>query len=220
MAVLEVLVAWFLLSLTGALAPGPLSAAVVMQASRRGKLHGILPMLGHAIVELGIITAIILSVQALMFDQFLINAMVFLGGIVIILFGFLALRDYRYTRESSPEAKEMESSLTTKLEATLQGATVSILSPYFLLWWFGIGLANVTLLMGQLQVGAEMVFFAGLLIYLTHISTDFIYGAVLTVSSDEVSKRAKVGGVNWLNIAIGVFQIVLGILFVLQVFVT
>ena len=96
---------------------------------------------------------------------------------------------------------------------------MSILSPYFLLWWFGIGLANVTLLMGQLQVGAEMVFFAGLLIYLTHISTDFIYGAVLTVSSDEVSKRAKIGGVNWLNIAIGIFQIVLGILFILQVFV-
>ncbi len=216
MAVFEILLAWFLLSLTGALAPGPLSAAVVMQASKRGRLHGMLPMVGHAIVEVGIIAAIILSVQALLFDQYLINTMVLVGGMVIIFFGFLALKDYRYTRDSMSSESEKETGLTTKVEATLQGATVSILSPYFLLWWFGIGLANVTLLMSQLQIGVETVFIAGLLIYLTHISTDFIFGAVLTVGSDEASKRAGIGGINWLNVAIGFFQVFLGLVFVTQ----
>ena len=89
MAVLEVLAAWFALSLTGALAPGPLSAAVVQQASKRGRLHGILPMIGHSIVELGIIGAIIVSVNALTLTPFLVDIMMGVGGVIIIFFGFL-----------------------------------------------------------------------------------------------------------------------------------
>ena len=215
MAVLEVLVAWFILSLSGALAPGPLSAACVMQASRRGRLHGILPMVGHAIVELGIVAAIILSVQIFIDNPLIITLMMGFGGIVIVLFGILALRDYRFS-ELSTISEESESSKSTIVEATFQGAIISILSPYFLLWWFGVGLANVTFLIAELQVGVGTVFLAGVLIYLTHISTDFIFGAFLSVSSDSAARRVRVGDINWINVVIGVAQIVLGIWFILQ----
>lgn len=214
MGVFEILLAWFALSLTGALAPGPLSAAVVMQSSKHGRLHGILPMVGHAIVEIGIIAAIIISVQALTLAPLTIDLLVGFGGLVIILFGFLALREYRYKEEV---AKKEETKMTTSsvLEATTQGAVVSILSPYFLLWWFGIGLANVTLLVGTLQVGVGTVFFAGLLIYLTHVSTDFLFGGVLTLGTDVATKKAKIGDINWVSVFIGVVQIVLGAWFVM-----
>ncbi len=214
MGVVEILVAWFALSLTGALAPGPLSAAVVMQSSKHGRLHGILPMVGHAIVEVGIIAAIILSVQALTLSPLIIDIMVGFGGVVIVLFGFLALRDYRYKeeQETKEDAKLTASSL---IEATTQGAAVSLLSPYFLLWWFGIGLANVTLLVGTLQVGVGTVFLAGVLIYVTHVSTDFIYGAFLTLGTDVATKKATIGDINWISVFIGVVQIALGLWFVI-----
>ncbi|MHA2302091.1 MAG: LysE family transporter, partial [Candidatus Thorarchaeota archaeon] len=99
MGVVEILAVWWMLSLTGALAPGPLSAAVVMQASRHDKIHGILPMVGHAIIELGIIAAIILGVQSLELTEFAIDLIAGFGGIVIILFGVLALKDYRHKDE-------------------------------------------------------------------------------------------------------------------------
>jgi len=212
--VTEILAAWFLLSLTGALAPGPLSAAVVMQASRRGPLHGILPMVGHAIVEVGIVAAIILSVQAIMLNQPTIDILVGIGGIVIVGFGFLALKDWKFNNPSGSTEVSSGSPKFTILQATLQGAAVSILSPYFLLWWFGIGLANVTLLVGELQLGVGTVLLAGVLIYLTHVSTDFLFGAFLAVGSHKASKRARVGGVNWINVAIGLFQIALGGIFI------
>jgi len=214
MGVFEILLAWFALSLTGALAPGPLSAAVVMQSSKHGRLHGILPMVGHAIVEIGIIAAIILSVQALTLDPLTIDLLVGFGGIVIILFGFLALREYRYKEELEKKA-DTKISASSVLEATTQGAIVSILSPYFLLWWFGIGLANVTLLVGTLQVGVGTVFFAGLLIYLTHVSTDFLFGGVLTLGTDVATKKAKIGDINWVSVIIGIVQIALGVWFVI-----
>jgi threonine/homoserine/homoserine lactone efflux protein len=102
------------------------------------------------------------------------------------------------------------------MEATTQGAIVSILSPYFLLWWFGVGLANVTILVAELQVGVGTVFLAGALIYFTHISTDFLFGAFLTVGTDEASKRATAGDINWVNVGIGLFQVILGFWFIIQ----
>ncbi|MHA1910046.1 MAG: LysE family transporter, partial [Candidatus Thorarchaeota archaeon] len=153
MGVVEILVIWFALSLTGALAPGPLSAAVIMQSGRHGRLHGILPMVGHAIVELGIVAAIIVGAQLFAFDPFTIDLMVGLGGIVIVFFGILAMKDYRHKPPEVTDNSEEGTTVSTVLEATTQGAAVSILSPYFLLWWAAIGLSNVTLLIGELQIG-------------------------------------------------------------------
>lgn len=215
MGVVEILIAWFLLSFTGALAPGPLSAAVIMQTNKRGKLHGMLPMVGHSIVELGIVAGIILSVQALTLNQFTTSILIGFGGIVIIIFGFLALKDYRFTPELIESKPREDLSALSVVEATTHGATVSILSPYFLLWWFAIGLANVTMLVAELQVGVGTLFFAGILIYFTHISTDFLFGAFLAAGTDKASKKATLGGLNWINVGIGVFQIALGIMFVL-----
>ncbi|MHA1137263.1 MAG: LysE family transporter [Candidatus Thorarchaeota archaeon] len=214
MGVVEILIAWFALSLTGALAPGPLSAAVVMQSSKHGRLHGILPMVGHAIVEIGIIAAIIISVQSLALAPLTVDLLVGFGGIVIILFGFLALREYRH-KEEVVKKEDSKMTASSVLEATTQGVIVSILSPYFLLWWFSIGLANVTLLVETLQVGVGTVFLAGFLIYLTHVSTDFLFGGVLTLGTDVATKKAKIGDINWVSVFIGVVQIALGVWFVL-----
>lgn len=217
LAVVEILVGWFILSLTGALAPGPLSAAVVMQTNKRGKLHGMLPMVGHAIVEIGIIAVIILSIQMVIENQLVIDLMKGGGGLVIILFGFLALREYRYSDNLQSIESEETMSAATAAEATIQGALVSILSPYFLLWWIAAGFAAVSSLMENLEVGT--VFLAGLLVYLVHISTDLLFGVVLTVGTDKAGKKAKVGGINWISVVIGIFQIAIGGLFLGEVII-
>ena len=216
MAVLEILAGWFVLSLTGALAPGPLSAACVMQASKHGRLHGILPMVGHAVVEVGIVAAIIVGVEILEPNQATIDVILGVGGTVIAGFGLLALKDWRITDEQTSAGHSTQSTPSTVIQATLQGAAVSLLSPYFLIWWFTIGLLNVTLLVGQLQVGVGTVFIAGVLIYLTHVSTDFLFGAFLAVGSDKASRRITVGGINWVNVAIGLIQVALGLWFIMM----
>ncbi|MCK5302170.1 MAG: LysE family transporter [Candidatus Thorarchaeota archaeon] len=217
MAAVEILVGWFILSLTGALAPGPLSAAVVMQTNKRGKLHGILPIIGHAIVEIGIIAVIILSVQLVIENQLVIDFMKGGGGFVIILFGLLALREYRYNDKSQSTESEETMSAATAAEATIQGALVSILSPYFLLWWIAAGFTAVSSLMESLDVGT--VFLAGVLVYLVHISTDLLFGVILVVGTDKASKKAKVGGINWISVVIGLFQIAIGGLFLGEVII-
>ncbi|MFX1484968.1 MAG: hypothetical protein ACFFCP_17460, partial [Promethearchaeota archaeon] len=57
-----------------------------------------------------------------------------------------------------------------------------------------------------------------ILIYFTHISTDFLFGAFLSIGATYGSKKARVdskaGRLNLVNIGIGLFQIVLGFFFV------
>ncbi len=215
--VVLILVAWWMLSLTGALAPGPLSAAVVMQASRGGRLQGIMPMVGHAIVELGIVVLIVMSVSALTLDALAVSLMQGIGGVAVIAFGMLALRDYRYADPESATTDPVNPvGNSGLLTAMTQGVIVSILSPYFLLWWFAVGMGTVSTLVVELQLGVGTVILAATLIYFTHISTDFMFGAVLTVSADETRRRVVHGGVNWLNVGIGVFQVVLGLWFIVQ----
>jgi threonine/homoserine/homoserine lactone efflux protein len=176
-------------------------------------------MVGHAIVELGIIAAIILSVNALTLTPFVMDILMGFGGVIIILFGFLALRDYKHDESDSDVEVKQETSAYTALEATTQGALVSIFSPYFLLWWFGAGLSFITVLLGDLQLSMTTVFIAGTLIYFTHISTDFIFGAFLSVGATYGSEKAQVesraGRLNLVNIGIGLFQITLGLSFVI-----
>ena len=216
--VVFVLAGWFVLSLTGALAPGPLSAAVIQQASKRGRLHGILPMVGHALVELVIITAIILGVNSSVIAPYTDFLMGF-GGVIIILFGLLALRDYKQVSLETTVEMKQEVTAASALEATTQGALVSIFSPYFLLWWIAAGFTAINYLLenGQWSVGAVLI--AGILIYFTHISTDFIFGAFLSIGATYGSEKAKVdskvGRLNLINIGIGIFQIALGIFFIL-----
>jgi threonine/homoserine/homoserine lactone efflux protein len=216
--VVFVLAGWFVLSLTGALAPGPLSAAVIQQASKRGRLHGILPMVGHALVELVIITAIILGVNSSVIAPYTDFLMGF-GGVIIILFGLLALRDYKQVASESPVEMKHEVTATSALEATTQGALVSIFSPYFLLWWIAAGFTAINYLLENVQWSVGAVLIAGILIYFTHISTDFIFGAFLAVGATYGSEKAKVdskvGRLNLLNIGIGFFQVALGIFFIL-----
>jgi threonine/homoserine/homoserine lactone efflux protein len=216
--IVVILGTWWMVSFTGAAAPGPLSAAVVMQTNRGGKLRGILPMVGHSIVEAFIVIGIVLSLQFIALNSPLAIAMAAFGGIVIVFFGLLALRDYRVSAE---EKKEEDIERTVErgkaLQATVQGVIISILSPYFLFWWIGVGAA-----FGGLEMFASLVVevgttaLAAILFYFTHISTDFIIGGFLVFGTERVGRIKRAGDINWINVVIGVFQVLLGLLFVFQ----
>ena len=215
--VIIVLAGWFMLSLTGALAPGPLSAAVIQQASKRGRLHGILPMVGHSLVELVIVIAIILGVNSAVLDPYT-DILMGVGGFIIILFGLVALRDYKQEDIETVEETKKELTASSAIEATTQGALVSIFSPYFLLWWIAAGFTAITYLLDTVEWSLGAVLIAGTLIYFTHISTDFLFGAFLSIGATYGSEKAQVdskaGRLNLVNIGIGLFQVALGVFFI------
>jgi threonine/homoserine/homoserine lactone efflux protein len=123
----------FLIGLTGALAPGPTLVATMNASLKGGWSMGPRVTLGHMAVELFMVLLIVGGFNLVIGDYtWLVGG---IGGIVLVLFGLLTLR----------EARTAVLPLTDDTAATarpfLAGAVTSISNPYFWIWWFTVGSA-------------------------------------------------------------------------------
>lgn len=125
------------ISLSGVMAPGPLTAATITKGYR-DKNAGALIAVGHAVIEIPLIALIYLGF-AHYFTSVEVKRVVGLaGGLMLIFMGFNL---FRATRKALGEVADLPyNSLTTGIIMT--GA-----NPYFFLWWATIGavlVANAT----------------------------------------------------------------------------
>lgn len=123
------------ISLSGALAPGPVTAAAIGMGSRN-RLAGVLMALGHGIVEFPLMVLLLFGV-----GQFIRLAP---AKIVIGLAGggflvFLAVQMFRGLSKSGHE--QAQAARGSPLAA---GILLSAGNPYFLIWWATAGLALIT----------------------------------------------------------------------------
>ena len=142
----------FVVALTGAMAPGPLLTYTIIQtakAERAGYLVGGLVIIGHALVEMGIIAMILLGFSSVLENDYIINAIGIIGGLILIFFGGGLLKelvrgtvstDFLHTtkdHDAPPEKKALD-------HPVWGGAMVSMSNPYWWVWWATIGLAFMT----------------------------------------------------------------------------
>ena len=123
------------ISLSGVMAPGPVTAAAIA-AGARLRRAGILIALGHGIVEFPLIVLIVLGpgrILKLPAAQIVIGLA---GGAFLFVMAFQMLGVLRAEQEI--QAKFSGSS------PLLTGMMLSATNPYFLLWWATIGLALAT----------------------------------------------------------------------------
>ena len=127
----------FVIALSGALMPGPLLTMTISESSRRGLLTGPLMILGHGILELAVVVALLSGFAPLLLrdDVFVVVSLV--GGAVLIWLAVTMLR-------SVPQL-----SLAVADEAVKQrnliaaGIILSAFNPYFILWWASIGIGYI-----------------------------------------------------------------------------
>jgi threonine/homoserine/homoserine lactone efflux protein len=132
-----------ILSLTGVMAPGPITAAT-LGSGTRSPFAGLMVAVGHGIVEIPLMVAIyygmgnILEVDA-------VRAVVFtLGGVFLLLMGTGMLRGI-------PRAAEIMAT-NTGSPFTI-GIMLSMGNVYFLLWWATVGASLITKAVGFGLVG-------------------------------------------------------------------
>ncbi len=125
---------WFLIeatliSLSGVLAPGPITAVSVGQGSRNPRA-GAYVAIGHGIIELPLMVAVFFGVGKLVSLPYMRNTIAFLGGAVLLWMGVGMLRSLR--NASITPAIGSRSPL-------MAGILLSAGNPYFLVWWATIG---------------------------------------------------------------------------------
>jgi threonine/homoserine/homoserine lactone efflux protein len=125
----------FVISFSGAMQPGPVTAAAIAIGGRN-RYAGILLALGHVIVEFPLMILIMLGIGRV-FELRAFQIVVGLaGGIVLLIMAT--------TMFISLKAKESHQEKDVRDRPVLAGIVLSASNPYFLLWWATIGLALAT----------------------------------------------------------------------------
>ena len=128
----------FVVALSGALMPGPLFTVTVSESSRRGAGAGPLLILGHGILELTLVVALVLGVGPLLQKEPVFVATALGGSLVLVWMAFGMLRGL--ARLSL--AVEAERGAGGNL--VLAGIVLSLVNPYWTIWWVSIGLGYIS----------------------------------------------------------------------------
>jgi len=134
LALIAFLLSAMLISLSGALMPGPVTAVTIAKAERSAHA-GAWIALGHGVVEFPVMALIYFGFGALFKIQGVKIGTGILGGSLLIWMGIDMLRVFR---------KAEISELSYSFSPFTAGAVLSAANPYFLLWWATAGAVLVS----------------------------------------------------------------------------
>lgn len=137
------------ISVSGAMAPGPVTAVTIAKGHDSSK-EGLFIALGHGIVEVPLIIAIALGLSVVFKHPWWKFFIGIVGGGFLVYMGTTMIRD-RHSMAAGEQKVAMGS-----LPA---GAVTSMSNPYFFVWWATAGAALVTksLTWGVIGVGLFIV---------------------------------------------------------------
>jgi threonine/homoserine/homoserine lactone efflux protein len=157
----------FIISLTGALQPGPVTATTITMGTRN-RWAGTLMAIGHGIIELPLMIIIILGLDYYFKLLKVQIAIGLAGGIFLILMAIQSLLSLKANTENEQK--------TLSGRPVLAGIILTASNPYFLLWWATVGLALAT-------QSTQWGIWAFALFALAHWSVDLIWLQILSWAS-------------------------------------
>jgi len=146
-------------ALSGAMIPGPMLTVTVAESARRGFWTGPLMVLGHGLLELALIIALLAGLSGYFTRPAVTHGIAMVGGLFLLYMGFSILRDVKLGRLSL-DNDAGDSERGRHMHPVVAGMLVSLSNPYWFFWWAAIGLTYLTLALkaGWLGVAA---FFSG-----------------------------------------------------------
>ncbi|APV45447.1 Threonine/homoserine/homoserine lactone efflux protein [Dehalogenimonas formicexedens] len=155
---LALLASVFVISLSGALMPGPVFATVLVK-SCKSQWAGVQASLGHAVIEVPLIILIYFGAAAFFAHTAVQFVLGVAGGAMVVWMGVGMFRARKAIATSQKD---------TAYSAFTAGIILSVGNPFFLLWWATVG---------ALLVSKASEFGAGGLwgLILTHWLTDLIW---------------------------------------------
>jgi len=157
----------FVISLSGVMAPGPVTAAAIAMGSRN-RFAGPLMAIGHGIIEFPLMILIILGMDKILKSTPTKITIGLAGGAFLLFMAIGMLKSFRKTEQDDPRPAK-----TGPLTA---GILLSGGNPYFLIWWATVGLA-----LAMTAKGLGIWAFA--LFAIVHWLCDFVWLTALSLAS-------------------------------------
>ncbi len=154
------------ISLSGVLTPGALTAATIAAGARR-RWAGTMVAVGHGMVELPLIVLIVIGMDKLLKVEGVRIGIGLAGGVFLLMMAWGMFRALRRPTSDDDQA------VSAARHPILIGIIVSASNPYFLLWWATVGLALAT-------KAVNLGVMAFVLFALIHWSLDLIWLTILS----------------------------------------
>lgn len=189
-----------IVSASGVMAPGPLFASTIASGAKQ-RLAGLKIAIGHTIIELPLVLGIGLGVLSLeAFPQFR-GIIAVLGAASIFVFAILQIRSTMFGTTIR----------NTRYGPYLTGIILTGLNPFFLVWWFSIGIKLISDAMVLWSVWGILIMFA------IHIWMDFAWLGFVSALSSKGAKLLSARSYKIFVIGINGAMIYFGVSFLLDV---
>jgi len=190
----------FTLALSGALMPGPLFTITISESARLGFKAGPLLMIGHALLELLLVVAVIQGLGTYLRLPSVLGVIALLGGLLLLYMGTDMVRSAgKLSLRSQLPAVDVRYGR----HPILLGILGSLSNPYWVLWWATIGLGYLVTAMEFGYTGVA-VFFMG------HIAADFAWYSLISLGISRGKTLLKDTGYQHLIRVCGVFLFCFG----------
>lgn len=196
------------LSMGAVISPGPVTAAIINEAPRRGWQVGPLVAFGHTSLEFGMISLISLGLSSNLMNQALNDTIAIGGGIVLIGMGLMYLAGLQRKSFQLNQAKQSPS-VKTPMAMFALGVVTTVTNPFWFTWWLTVaaGFLSQTDTTSLLGVSA---------FYLGHISADFAWDTFLSLSASYGKRWLSERLYRWLIFFMACFMMYLGGVFLLK----
>ena len=227
-----ILVTAFLVGLSGAMAPGPLTAVTAEHSLKKGFKAGPLVTFGHGIME-----ALVVLLLAAGFGSYMANDLAggvigLVGGAVLFLMGYKMFSDARsgaitiddtpgnISEDNRPIKNDQDENVyeniydenkyekNSIMNGTVMAGTVATVSnPYWFIWWATVGAGYITI---SLQYGTRglLFFFVG------HMMADFLWLSFLSLILATGKRFITDGVYRGIMAFLSIFIIGMGVYFV------
>jgi threonine/homoserine/homoserine lactone efflux protein len=159
--------ATFLISLSGCLAPGPMTA-VTVNGGKESPHSGSFVALGHGLVEFPLVLFIYYGASSYLQGDLVKQTTGIIGSLFLFYMGYSMFRTF----------KEPVCSVKRSFSPLLNGIVLSGLNPYFIIWWLTIG---TTFILKSIKHG----FSALIIFYVVHWLVDFVWLYFLSALSHK-----------------------------------
>lgn len=178
-----------LISLSGVMSPGPMTAAVI-QLGTNEKYSGIFLSLGHGLVEVPLIISIFLGASNILQLESIRIFIGITGGILLFIIGLSLIR-----------FKKRENKILNKnnFSPFYSGVILSAGNPYFILWWTTVGTGLI--------INANKFGYVGLFLFIVfHWVCDLIWYSILSMASYKGARIFGESLYNKVSIICGIFM--------------
>jgi threonine/homoserine/homoserine lactone efflux protein len=194
-----------IITVSGALAPGPLFFVTISHGMKTGAKSGIIFSIAHTIVEFSLVILLAFGLLTVSNEPIVRILVGVTGGAILVIFGAFQIKS---SILSNPKSEDSVNRGTRRL--LILGLALTGLNPYFIIWWLTIG-ANL------IFVSLELAGLIGvLLMYVCHVWVDYVWLILLSKLAKRGNEILNHKWYRLLMIAFGIILIYFGFTFLID----